>query len=269
MTNPDEQHATTSQLGRPDYHDDLIAAHNSDTEQVWHPKGSRSDPVTGWRVWGVYRDEDFLRGPFSAVPWRTGSASVACSQHGEHTTAHPRCREGIYLFTNEFDAYLQAAICYTLIKQRIATGMGSTAWSYMIGSLTATGIVNLHHNEGLLLEGGDEWITQKASIDKIYVLQDFCPNADASQLRDKLENSLRIPVKSAASNPQLAKLLDGIQNVVWTAIPQLPQSQEQTAFQRHVGYYRSNARSLGSAPIQPTAQWIAHTAQWGLGPRWQ
>ncbi|WP_155771007.1 hypothetical protein [Mycobacterium colombiense] len=177
---------------------------------AWDALGTQSAPCTGWRVWGVWRDgETVLRSPVKHVPWKSASVAVECSRH-DHSTAYPECREGVHCFTNELDAFTYAAILKGLSRLLIEQTGVSLEWTYVVGRVSTTGIVNHHFDHEILFNGAHKWVAQRVSIEKLYVSENLV-GMHVPTLTRALEDLYRIPVVVSGFDEGINQAITAIQ----------------------------------------------------------
>ncbi|WP_156749203.1 hypothetical protein [Mycobacterium sp. 1482292.6] len=177
---------------------------------AWDALGTRSESSIGWRVWGVWRDgEIMLRSPVKHVPWKSTSIVVECSRH-DHSTPHPECREGVHCFTNELDAFTYAVILKGLSRLLIEQTGVSLEWTYVVGRVSTTGIVNHHFDHEILFNGAHKWVAQQVRIEKLFVSPNLV-GMHIPTLTCALEDLYRIPVVVSGLDRGLEQAITAIQ----------------------------------------------------------
>jgi hypothetical protein len=169
----------------------------------WEPRGTRSGPLSGWRVWHIWHGrsdaEALLRSPFINTPWYTAAAHTECSQHGVHTTPQPQCREGIYLFPDHDDAVAMAIGNTPLIDLAARFGFDLT---YVVGQLSTPGPVTEHHDKTFGTADTLEWIAQEVRIEALYLWPNFC-GTSIQPLAGELADRYEVPVTVLAFDDEL------------------------------------------------------------------
>lgn len=204
-------------LARPDMQmllglNETNAAAGLSTAPTWTAVGTRPEPCSGWRVWGVHPNDALLRSPYTQVPWPDTAVSAPCSRHGVHRTPQPECREGIFMFADESSAFTAAAVWRALGSLLNEAAGQLCSWTtYVVGQLSTAGIVNEHFNPDLPINGCTELIAQQVSFERLFVAPELSATGAEPLAAALRERYVGLPVHVLSGNREIDGLIKRIQ----------------------------------------------------------